>query len=189
MPLADRLQKDLVAAMKARDEARLSAVRMIKTAVQKAAVADPSKPLTEAAEQQLLKSLVKQRVEAAEMFRKGGREELAAKEDSERSIIEGYLPVSATDEEIEAAVTAALVETGAASAKQMGLVIKAAQAKLAGTTVDGKILSEKVKSKLSSSLARDIMKLQITLPFEALHYLGTHEHRDCRCYSEKDNRR
>jgi len=149
MPLSDQLQKDLVAAMKARDEARLSAIRMVKTAVQKATVVDPSKPLTEAAEQQLLKSLVKQRVEAAEMFRKGGREELAAKEDAERVIIEGYLPASATEEEIDAAVAAALAETGAASAKQMGLVIKAAQAKLTGKTVDGKILSDKVKSKLS----------------------------------------
>ena len=149
MPLSDQLQKDLVAAMKARDEARLSAIRMIKTAVQKAAVADPSKPLTEAAEQQLLKSLAKQRVEAAEMFRKGGRDELAAKEEAERTIIEGYLPASATEEEIDAAVAEALADTGAASAKQMGLVIKAAQAKLAGKTVDGKILSDKVKSKLS----------------------------------------
>ena len=149
MALSDQLQKDLVAAMKARDEARLGAIRMIKTAVQKAAVADPSKPLTEAAEQQLLKSLVKQRVEAADMFRKGGREELAAKEEAERVIIEAYLPVSATEEEIEGAVAAALTEAGATSAKQMGLVIKAAQAKLAGKTVDGKILSDKVKSKLS----------------------------------------
>ena len=149
MPLIDQVQQDMVAAMKAKEEARLSAIRMVKTAVQKATVVDPSKPLTEAAEQQLLKSLVKQRVEAAEMFRKGGREELAAKEDAERVIIEGYLPASATEEEIDAAVAAALAETGAASAKQMGLVIKAAQAKLTGKTVDGKILSDKVKSKLS----------------------------------------
>ncbi len=149
MPLSDQLQKDLVAAMKARDEGRLSAVRMIKTALQKAAVADPSKPLTEAAEQQLLKSLVKQRIEAAEMFRKGGREELAGKEDAERQIIESYLPAAASDEEIESAVTAAIAETGATQAKQMGVVMKAAQAKLAGKTFDGKSLSEKVKSRLS----------------------------------------
>jgi uncharacterized protein YqeY len=149
MALLDQLQKDLVAAMKAKDEAKLSTVRMIKTALQKATVADPSKPLTEAAEQQLLKSLVKQRTDAADMFRKGGREELALKEESERLIIESYLPASASDEEIEAAVNDALIETGATSAKQMGLVIKAAQAKLAGKTVDGKSLSEKVKSKLS----------------------------------------
>jgi uncharacterized protein YqeY len=149
MPLSDQLQKDLVAAMKARDEGRLSAVRMIKTALQKASVADPSKPLTEAAEQQLLKSLVKQRVEAAEMFRKGGREELAEKEEAERKIIESYLPAAASDEEIESAVTAAIAETGATQAKQMGIVMKAAQAKLAGKTFDGKSLSEKVKSRLS----------------------------------------
>jgi uncharacterized protein YqeY len=149
MSLSEQLQKDLVAAMKAQEEVRLSAVRMIKTALQKANVADPSKPLNEAAEQQLLKSLVKQRVEAAEMFRKGGREELADKEDAERKIIEAYLPASASEEDIENAVAAALAETGATAAKQMGIVIKAAQAKLAGKTVDGKILSEKVKARLS----------------------------------------
>jgi len=149
MPLSDQLQKDLVAAMKARDEGRLSAVRMIKTALQKASVDDPYKPLTEAAEQQLLKSLVKQRVEAADMFRKGGREELAEKEEAERRIIESYLPAAASDEEIESAVADAIAETGATQAKQMGLVMKAAQAKLAGKTFDGKSLSEKVKSRLS----------------------------------------
>jgi hypothetical protein len=149
MALLDQLQKDLVAAMKAKEELKLGTVRMIKTALQKATVADPSKPLTEAAEQQLLKSLVKQRIDAAEMFRKGGREELAVKEEAERVIIESYLPASASEEEIEAAVADALAETGATSAKQMGLVIKAAQAKLVGKTVDGKSLSEKVKAKLS----------------------------------------
>ena len=149
MSLSEQLQKDLVAAMKAKEEVRLSAVRMIKTALQKANVADLSKPLNEAAEQQLLKSLVKQRVESADMFRKGGREELADKEDAERKIIEAYLPASASEEDIENAVAAALAETGATAAKQMGIVIKAAQAKLAGKTVDGKILSEKVKARLS----------------------------------------
>ena len=149
MSLSEQLQKDLVAAMKAKEEVRLGAVRMIKTALQKANVADPSRPLNEAAEQQLLKSLVKQRVEAAEMFRKGGREELADKEDAERKIIEAYLPASASEEDIENAVATALAETGATAARQMGIVIKAAQAKLAGKTVDGKILSEKVKARLS----------------------------------------
>jgi uncharacterized protein YqeY len=149
MALLDQLQKDLVAAMKAKDEMKLGTVRMIKTALQKATVADPSKPLTETAEQQLLKSLVKQRIDAADMFRKGGREELAVKEEQERAIIESYLPASATDEEIDAAIAAAISETGATSAKQMGLVIKAAQAKLAGKTIDGKLLSDKVKGKLA----------------------------------------
>jgi len=149
MSLLDQLQKDLVAAMKAKDETRLGAIRMIKTALQKATVADPSKPIGEAGEQALLKSLVKQRIEAADMFRKGGREELAAKEDVERAIIETYLPAAASEEEMQAAVDAAIAETGAASAKQMGQVIKAAQAKLAGKTVDGKILSDKVRARLS----------------------------------------
>jgi uncharacterized protein YqeY len=149
MALLDQLQKDLVAAMKAKDEAKLGTVRMIKTALQKVVVADPSKPLTEAGEQQILKSLVKQRIDAADMFRKGGREELALKEESERLLIEAYLPASASEEDIDAAIAAAMAETGATSAKQMGLVIKAAQAKLAGKTVDGKLLSEKVKGKLS----------------------------------------
>jgi uncharacterized protein YqeY len=148
MPLSDQLQKDLVAAMKAKDEMRLSTVRMIKSALQKANSADLSKPLDDAAEQQLLKSLVKQRTDAADMFRKGGREELAVKEEAERTIIESYLPAAASEEDVQAAVDAAIVETGATSAKQMGLVMKAAQARLAGRTVDGKSLSEKVKSRL-----------------------------------------
>jgi len=149
MSLLDQLQKDLVAAMKAKEEARLSAIRMIKTAFQKANVVDPSNPLDDAGEQQVLKSLVKQRVDAAEMFRKGGREELALKEEAERKIIESYLPAAAGDEELQAAVDAAIQETGATSSKQMGLVIKAVQTKLAGKTVDGKALSEKVKARLS----------------------------------------
>jgi len=149
MPLLDQLQQDLVAAMKAKAEARLSAIRMIKTALQKANVADPSKPLDDVGEQQVLKSLVKQRIDAAEMFRKGGREELAQKEEAERKIIESYLPAGATDEELQAAIDAAVQETGATSAKQMGLVIKAVQARLAGKTVDGKILSDKVRARLT----------------------------------------
>lgn len=149
MPLLDQLQKDLVAAMKAKDEARLSTVRMIKTALQKAAVADPSKPLTDADEQQILKSLVKQRVDSAEMFRKGGREDMALKEEGEKTMIEAYLPAGASTQEIDAAVEAALAETGATATKQMGLVMKAAQARLAGKTVDGRMLSEKIKSRLA----------------------------------------
>jgi uncharacterized protein YqeY len=147
MPLLDQVQKDMVAAMKARDEARLSALRMIKAALQKHAV-DTMKPLDEAAEMQVLKSLVKQRQDAAEMFRKGGREEQAAKEDAEKALIESFLPAGASDEEIEAAISAAIAETGVTSLKQMGVVMKATQAKLKGKTVDGKMLSEKVRSKL-----------------------------------------
>ena len=147
MPLLDRVQKDIVEAMKARDEARLGTLRMMKTALKKHEV-DAMKPLDDAAEMQVLKSLVKQRIEAAESFRKGAREELAAKEDSERKLIESYLPAGASEAEIEAAIQAALAETGVTSLKQMGVVMKAAQARLAGKTVDGKALSDKVRSRL-----------------------------------------
>jgi uncharacterized protein YqeY len=147
MPLLDQVQKDLVAAMKARDEARLSSLRMMKSALKKHEV-DAMKPLDEAAEMQILKSLVKQRTEAADMFRGAGREELAAKEEAERLLIESYLPAGATEAVIEAAIHAALAETGVTSIKQMGIVMKATQAKLAGKTVDGKALSEKVRSRL-----------------------------------------
>src|SRR5580658_1420427 len=124
MPLLDQVQKDLLAAMKARDEARLSSLRMMKSALKKHEV-DAMKPLDEAAEMQILKSLVKQRTEAAEMFRKGGREELAAKEEEERKLIESYLPAAAGDQEIEAAIAAALAETGVTSVKQMGKIGRA----------------------------------------------------------------
>jgi uncharacterized protein YqeY len=147
MALLERIQTDLVAAMRAKDEARLGAIRMIKTALKKHEV-DSMKPLDEATELQLLNTLVKQRREAAEMFRKGGRPELADKEDAELKLIESYMPSAPSDEEIDAAISAALTETGVTSAKQMGLVMKAAQAKLAGKRVDGRALSEKVKAKL-----------------------------------------
>ena len=147
MPLIDQVQQDMTAAMKARDEARLSALRMIKAALMKHKVDSP-KPLDEAAEMQVLKSLVKQRIDAAEAFRNAGRTAQADKEDAERRLIESYLPAAATEEEIEAAITSAISETGITSLKQMGVVMKAAQAKLKGKTVDGKSLSDKVRSKL-----------------------------------------
>jgi uncharacterized protein YqeY len=148
MPLIDQVQQDMVAAMKSREEARLSALRMIKAALMKAKVDSP-KPLDEAAEMQILKSLIKQRIDAADMFRKAGREEQAAKEDSERALIEAYLPAAATEAEVEAAIAEAMAETGATSIKQMGAVMKAAQAKLTGKSVDGKAMSEKVRAKLA----------------------------------------
>lgn len=147
MPLIDQVQKDMVAAMKARDEARLGALRMIKAALMKAKVDSP-KPLDEAAEMQILKQLIKQRTEAAEMFRKAGRNEQADQEEAERTLIESYLPAAASDADLDAAIDAALAETGASGLKQMGAVMKAAQAKLAGKTVDGKTLSDKVKARL-----------------------------------------
>jgi len=148
MALLDQVQKDMAAAMKARDEARLSALRMIKTALMKEKV-DSMKELGEAAELKVLNSLIKQRRDAAEMYRQGGRPELAEKEEAEIRLIESYMPAAATEEEMQAAVEAALAETGAASAKQMGQVMNAAKAKLAGKRIDGKRLSELVRARLS----------------------------------------
>ena len=148
MSLLDRVQKDMIDAMKAKDEARLSTVRMIKSALKKHEI-DSMKPLDEPTEMQVLNTLIKQRRESADMFRKGGREELALKEEAELRLIETYMPASASDEELEAAVSAALAETNATTAKQMGVVMKAAQAKLAGKRVDGKVLSDRVRSRLT----------------------------------------
>lgn len=147
MALLDQLQKDMAEAMKARDEARLSALRMMKAALMKEKV-DSMKALDEAAELKVLNSLIKQRKDAAELYRQGGRPELAEKEEAEMKLIESYMPASATEEEMAAAVTAALGETGAAGAKQMGQVMAAARAKLAGKRIDGKRLSELVKARL-----------------------------------------
>ena len=139
----------MVEAMKNRDEARLSTLRMVKSALKKQEV-DSMKPLTEAAEMQVMNTLLKQRRESAELFRKGGREELARKEEAEIGIIESYLPAVPSETEMQEAVAAALAETGATDAKQMGAVMKAAQAKLTGKRVDGRALSELVKQKLAS---------------------------------------
>ena len=137
----------MVAAMKAKEEARLSALRMIKTALKKEEV-DSMGPLNEASEMKVMNTLLKQRREAAELFRKGGRDDMAAREEAEIGVIESYLPSAPSQQELEAAVAAALAETGATSQKQMGVVMKAAQAKLAGKRVDGRALSELVKQKL-----------------------------------------
>ncbi len=147
MALIDRVQKDMVDAMKARDEGRLSALRMLKSALQKQQV-DSRKPLDDAAEIQVMNTLLKQRRESADIFRKGGREELAAKEEAEIRVIDGYLPAAPSAAELQEAVSSAIAETGATSAKQMGQVMKAAQTKLAGKRVDGKALSELVKARL-----------------------------------------
>jgi uncharacterized protein len=148
MALLDQIQTDMVAAMRAKEEMKLNAIRMIKAALKKHEV-DSMKPLDEATELQILSTLIKQRREAAEMFRKGDRAELADKEEAELKLIESYMPSAPSDQEIEDAIGQALAETGATSQKQMGLVMKAAQAKLAGKRVDGRALSEKVRSRLS----------------------------------------
>ncbi len=149
MTLIERVQQDMVTAMKAREEARLSALRMIKAALMKQK-ADSPKPIDETAEMQILKSLIKQRVDAAESFRKAGRIEQAEKEEAEKALIETYLPAGASEAEIDAAIAEAMTETGVTSPKQMGVVMKAVQARLKGKTVDGKSLSDKVRAKLSA---------------------------------------
>ena len=148
MALLDQIQTDMVAAMRAKEEMKLNAIRMIKAALKKHEV-DTMKPLDEATELQILGTLIKQRREAADMFRKGDRVELAEKEEAELKLIESYMPSAPTEQEIEDAIAQALAETGATAQKQMGLVMKAAQAKLAGKRVDGKALSEKVRARLA----------------------------------------
>src|SRR6185503_6988481 len=105
MALLDRVQADMVAAMKAKDDARLNAIRMIKAALQKQQI-DSMKPLDDTAEQQILKQLVKQRTDAAEMFRKGGRAEQADKEEAERVLIQSYMPAEASDDDVAQAIDA-----------------------------------------------------------------------------------
>ena len=147
MALLDRIQKDMVTAMKAKDETRLGAIRMVKAALKKHEI-DSMKPLDEATEMQVMNTLIKQRRESAELFRKGNRPELAEKEEAELALIESYLPAPVSEQELEQAVIEAIAQTGATEAKQMGLVMKAARAKLAGKRVDGRALSEKVKARL-----------------------------------------
>jgi uncharacterized protein YqeY len=147
MPLIDQVQKHMVEAMKSRDEARLGALRLLKAALMKQKVDSPV-PLDDAAEMQVVKSLIKQRIDAAAMFRQAGRVQQAESEEAERALLETYLPAAATPEEIDAAVQEAITETGVASPKQMGIVMKAVQARLKGKTVDGKSLSDKVRARL-----------------------------------------
>jgi len=133
--------------MKAREEFRLGVLRMVKSALKNKEI-EKVRALEPAEEFGVLQTLVKQRHESVEQFTKGGRMELAEKEKREIPIIEAYLPSGATAEEMDAAITAAIAETGASSPKQMGAVIKAARAKLEGKTIDGKALSDRVKAKL-----------------------------------------
>jgi len=148
MSLSETVQKDMVAAMKSREELRLSVLRMIKAAIQLKET-EKIRKLDDAESIQLLQTLVKQRKESIEQFTKGNRPELAEKETKELAIIESYLPAGATEAEMDAAIAKALSETGANSMKQMGAVVKAAKAALEGKTVDGKILSDRVRDRLS----------------------------------------
>ena len=148
MSLNDKIIGDITAAMRAKDADRLSTLRMVKANLMNRKI-EKGGELTDEEVSKALQSLVKQRRDSIEQYEKAGRTELAEKEAAEIGYIEIYLPQAATPEEIETAVTAAVAETGASSIKDMGQVMKAAQAKLAGKTVDGKLVSEAVRSKLT----------------------------------------
>ena len=147
MSLHERLSEDLKLAMKARDQLRMDALRMIKAALQNKEI-ELKKDLEEAEMSRVLIGLVKQRKEAAEQYQKGKREDLADKELKEVTIIESYLPKSLSPEEVLKIVESAVQETGATAMKDMGKVMKVVMAKLAGQAVDGKVLSDLVRSKL-----------------------------------------
>ncbi len=148
MTLFEKIVADITEAMKAKDTERLSTLRMVKANLMNRKIEKGSE-LTDEEVQKALQSLVKQRRDSIEQYEKGGRGELAAKEAVEISHIEVYLPQAATPEEIEQAVAEAVVETGATSMKEMGVVMKAAQVKLSGKSADGRLVSESVKAKLS----------------------------------------
>ena len=147
MSLKERITGDMTAAMKSKEAARLSTLRMVKAAVQNREI-EKGGELSDEELTKLLQSLVKQRRDSVEQYEKAGRAELAEKERAEIAVIEGYLPQAATREEIERAVEEAAAETGASSMKEMGALMKAALAKLAGRNADGRVVSEVVKSKL-----------------------------------------
>jgi uncharacterized protein YqeY len=148
MTLAEKFQKDLTDAMRAKDELRLSVLRGVKSAI-KYKETEKIRPLDEAETIQILQTLVKQRKESIDQFGKGNRQDLVDKETKELAILESYLPASASEAEMDAAIAKAIAETGANSMKQMGAVVKSAKAHLEGKLVDGKALSDRVRAKLS----------------------------------------
>ena len=150
MSLTEQIARDITEAMKARDSARLSALRMVKAALMNGEVAK-GRALEEAEAQQVLSSIIKQRRDSIEQFKSGGRNDLVEKESAELAILERYAPPAASAEDIERAVDAAIAETGAASAKDMGRVMKAVMSALAGQSADGKVVNELVRKKLSAS--------------------------------------
>lgn len=148
MSLEQQVTQDIAEAMKAKDTARLNTLRMLKTALTNKSV-EKGRPLEPAEELQVVSSLVKQRRDAIEQFTAGGRTDLADKERAEIAVLAAYLPPSATPEELEQVITQAIAETGASGPKDMGRVMKAVMAALAGKTVDGRAVSERVKARLS----------------------------------------
>jgi uncharacterized protein YqeY len=148
MSYIDRIQSDLTAAMKEKDELRLSVLRMVKSALKHKEI-EKMRPLDDLESLQVLQTLVKQRHESAEQFTKGGRFDLAEKEKKEIAFIEHYLPAAPTDDELRRAIDEAVDEQSADSLKHMGAVIKAARARLEGKAIDGKALSDKVRDRLT----------------------------------------
>lgn len=150
MSLIEQIQQDITAAMKAREEQRLSTLRMVKTALKNREI-DKMAPLDEKESQAVLSTLIKQRKESVEQFTKGGRQEMADKEAAEIVLIETYLPKAAGEAEIVAGVKAVIAEMGAPTMKDMGTVMKNAMARFsgAGMRVDGKVVSDVVKRELA----------------------------------------
>ena len=148
MSLAEQVQKDMISAMKAHEELRLSTLRMVKSALKHKEI-ERMRPLDDLESLQVLQTLVKQRHESAEQFTKGGRFDLAEKEKKEIAFIEQYLPAAPTDDELHRAIEESVDEQSADSLKHMGAVIKAARARLEGKTIDGKALSDKVRDRLT----------------------------------------
>jgi uncharacterized protein len=148
MTLSEQLTRDIPEAMKAREQTRLSALRMLKAALMNGAVSK-GRELEEAEAQQVLASLIKQRRDSIEQFGNAGRTDLVEKETAEIAVLERYAPPAASAAELDAAVDAAITETGATTPKDMGRVMKAVMSALAGKSVDGKTVNELVKKKLT----------------------------------------
>ena len=148
MTLQEKIQTQMTDAMRAKDSLRLCVLRMMKSAVKNKEI-EKMKALEESEVLSVLTTLVKQRKDSVDQFRKGGREELAQKEEAEIKIIEEYLPAAASEDDILKAIEEAVQETGASSIKDMGKVMKAALARLAGKSADGSRVSQMVKEKLS----------------------------------------
>jgi uncharacterized protein len=150
MKLTDRVNTDITAAMKAKDPARLSALRMLKAAIMNRGV-EKGHDLDDTEVLQVVSSLVKQRRDSIEQFSKAGRNDLVEKETGEIGVLAAYLPAAASAEEVEAAVAAAIAETGASSPKDMGKVMKAVMPRLAGKNADGKAVNDAVRRKLGGA--------------------------------------
>ena len=148
MAFIDRISAELTSAMRARDSVRLGTLRMAKAALMNREV-ERGRALDDAESLQVIAALIKQRRDSIEQFRAGGREDLASKEEAELAVLEEYMPPPMDAAELERVVTQAITETNAASPKDMGRVMKAAMAIIAGRNVDGKALSARVKTKLA----------------------------------------